>query len=1766
MEVSNSNPARKKSSNQDTQNYHLPAVPRSSSKPKTLHQERVQSSRVQSKQKPTDERRKKQQFTVREMVLETQLQADKKMRRALQPYLSSLPQNTPTIGSGPSSPLLLRLKEVSIGKSKNSMLASMEELGLDFSDLKLNSKYDKYGSNYISKSQQDLLNTDCEKSFGNSDAPDQYEVVFLNKSSPMDLVQTDIEPTILATREREQSKPSLKKGGHLSSTYDAQDHPYQRERSESKNLASALDTPIKAEARSTRVLNMIAKRIEKKGNDPQSKPNSQLSNPTPKAINFHLRRPANPAAETPTVLPQVKSPRRHLKSDIERAKSINENASRVYRMWDESSPEHSKKSIDQAQKPQSKAVRRKRKIPKPIKGASSSPKQGKRAVEPTKRSVVLPPIQSYPRKDSQPAQQEQMSMLGHQYDSVQNATSDNQSTIQDRHSSHRQKHKQISIMNNQTDENMVLDTSMNSPTLIQNQYNRQNTKSWIESSPTAVTKQPAPKKQQRVSIRSTERGKQDSESLSTNMVLTAKPTKELMSELNLANNSKKPTQSTQREQGPIQITEIHTNPSSSPATGRSLPGNSAGNTAFSQHRVNPLLYRVGTHLQNLQHGMQPRQLGVGKRSLLVTNTGRPENVQMKKGEVLPVIAFTTREDRKSSASITSEQEQVQQIRTVATNLVSSLPDPALEQALLQADREDADQFVGLLFDDADLADEFTEGLLDSVIEEAEQQPEKLLRPQMPPLIPSIEVQKSVPLPKPNTAKVPIKPAPRSTIPEPRNIVVSVLKSEDTGSLPNKYPPVPESKPTNPTLSVAPKPSTTNAKPAAPVEVKPQTSSPIANQMASAPPRRPAPPSRALPVPFDPSDIDNQCTDEFVVQLQQWCIEEDLKPQTTIWTPNLVTNPSPKQQLPLSPTTSAAQPPFDSSEIDHLCTTEYIQQLEQWCLDEDLKSVVEQIQQEPKKILPIRRLIPKAAETQVVPAVVPILLSKSESPRTVEQSSENELVDDADEYVAALDDWVATQLAIRDTLAEAKGNPLSSTKQVSQSAATDTRQVTYPEKVSIAPCRIVLEYFSTQPRRLESSSNGRISSDKGRSPFNRQNTKSRKELLKEGNYGIRLKLSPCEKLSSVHKRPQPKVPQAKCQPVPKDTRCQLGEYYGGTGLSFFSSYISRSKKSKLYSARSGKRVQAAETVIKDLPSPADTNPWTSKASTDTIPGQRFSQAGKHLAALGTMSGQIHLAAPDDVGSFGKNPRSILRGKNTMNSGSRMGSLSSSQVNVTPVDVKQSRGLAAESGTISSHSYAQAYEREILFLKQQGDKRAEEIYKERNHLFKSQLNSIASSAVDGFFRQTPNSSYEKSEFEMDFKPPRKIKGFDPSKHEYVNEDNMDAKGENNLRRKAANVGMSAIANFKGFDGVKNKFENANDPFSQFKMIRLGNGPYDFLIQDFEAEDDFQTLVMGDEKAVKTWCEDTVKVMRKKVKPAGAPLGKKGLVVEPVPVTKRSSVEVGNFKKAKKASSRLSDDSDSASTQNKIPSRNRSKEQLLKRTMTKPIDDDESADLSDKDGSDGSSSDKKQRKGGLIINNKTKQNRKPSKSADKSEEESGSDEEKSSSKSEDESGSDASDEEEDDSSSSEQEEEAEESGSGQKNTSKATEKEKALFVVHKIQMHWDTTGIKGVQASYTHQNQTVEGTMHGSACQETASLDILAGDRCYEIWTEIGDNIIKCLKFVLGRGDTVRLGPDEYDSRTRVYNYSIKRRKLSRVHAGFSADGYLVCLAFKLVKSRL
>lgn len=1780
-----------KASIPDSDSVVLPTVKRSSSKPKHSNPERIYSSRGQPKKKGLEDSKKKhpQQFTIREMVLETQLQADRKMRRALMPYLSSLPANTPTVaGSPPTSPLLLRLKEVSLPRSKKNLLNSMEDLAVDTSDTRLNSgkKY-LQGKQFTSKSQQDMmmLQNEYEKSLPFTEDDDKYEVVFLNKSSVNDQPTTDKEDREEHQRERHQSKQSSWRG---LADYSGHELVYgTRERSESKPKQPTVLDSINSESRSAKVLKIIAKRVESQGKEP-SKKAVELPKIVPKAINFHMRRGGNPAPDSPLVLPTVKSPRMPKNTRLLRARSINESiGAEVYRAWDDTSPEHSKKSIHRTL-PQSKSPQqnkqRKKKPADRLKKIDVGPVVDRKVQVPTRKASADTPLADV-------------------HKNAPSIISTNKRAVD-----YSKKHmdRVVTAKNNGSQDIQNLDTSINSVSQGRTPAAEPQQKSWIESSPGAATKVSARYPyRQRVSIRSNDRGQKDSESQSTNL-LTSKPTKELNSDMNIV-GQKKPTNGSNINIGnPIQITELQTNPSSSPATGRSLQVRGAEDTDESANQIGPLLLSLGAHLQTIKDNTQQRPLGAGKRSMLVSNSSliKKDHIQEEPG--LPTVPFTTREDRKSSTSIRSELESGSQVRAIATNLVASLPKPEVEFPDLLS--EIANEFVEDIFDMANVADEFTENLFDDMIEEFDQfeSKQKAIQPSMsissrptvavpvktkasePQIQPKQNAAPVYPRPKPEPpAKAPIEsqvtpqPSPTDASKQTPALKVQSQAAAPKPALPISTPQQPEQTATLPSRSSRnqadrfrqqqPQEEPTVVGPQGPAEPKQTATAPTAS-LTPQPSQRTQPQRtpvlrgvRLLAQPplqtandkpqqtganHGTSDkllegIDAECADLFVRDIGLWCAAEE----------------------------SVQDEDFEL--VDAECAHGFVQEIHLRCATENAQSqnTVDLNLAGPAEI---KKSVTQSLQTaSIAPRHQAALVKPTQEPITLIQPvADVELLEDVDEFITAIDDWASTQLAIRDTLAEARGLGsilLGANKSV---LAQKTASVQYPIKVSVPPCRMLIEYQWKLLKSKSKSVESQSESDLKLNPLRKQSIKSRTELLKEGNYSIRLKISPSE--AQRHQQKPLKIPETnfRCPKVPKSTTCGMGEYYAGTGLSFFTSYISRSKKSTIYSARSGRRALVVQASVEDTPSPHDVHPLVQKTKLELDHVPRLSLAARQVAALGTTSAGIYLAAPDDGGSrssFAKNPRSLLRGKNLMNSGSRLGSFSSSNMNVSPADIKShTRGLAAESATISDKSYAQAYEKEILFLKQQGDRRAEELYRERNNLYKSQMNSMASSKVEECFRQTPRSSYEKSEFEMDFKPPRKIKGFDPSKHEYSNDDNGDGKGENNMRRKAANVGMSAIANLKGFEGAKNKFENANDPFSQFKMIRLGNGPYDFLIQDFEVEDDFQHLVMGDEKSVKVWSEDTIKVMRKQAKGTVEKATERSKKIDQLQASKKSNLDISVKNKLRKASSAAlsqEEEEDSDSDGSGDTGGNKQKEKPPKRSMTKMED---ASDESEAESGSKSSTSQNNKKSRLIINSKLKKSTKKAKKSDESEDGSGSDSGSSSSNSDKASESEDSEPEDDDSESSEEEEEgdaeAERSQSGYKNTSKATEKEKALFVLNRIHMHWDSLGIRGLQASYRHQDNMVEGKIHGGTSEETGGLDIAPGDRCYEVWTEIGDNLLKCLKFVLGRGDTVRLGPDDYDSRTRVYNYSIKRRKLSRIHAGFNSDGYLVCLAFKLVKSRL
>lgn len=129
---------------------------------------------------------------------------------------------------------------------------------------------------------------------------------------------------------------------------------------------------------------------------------------------------------------------------------------------------------------------------------------------------------------------------------------------------------------------------------------------------------------------------------------------------------------------------------------------------------------------------------------------------------------------------------------------------------------------------------------------------------------------------------------------------------------------------------------------------------------------------------------------------------------------------------------------------------------------------------------------------------------------------------------------------------------------------------------------------------------------------------------------------------------------------------------------------------------------------------------------------------------------------------------------------------------------------------------------------------------------------------------------SQIYVEYAEPKFVKGVDPGR-EAIFKTGDGSQTSNNtgkprtnqiLRRRNQTMGdMNAIlGNLK--DIPKTRFPNANDPVATFKKTRVGNGPYDFLINSFEGDacGDYEHLVMGLEDWGKVWFKDTKKKINK------------------------------------------------------------------------------------------------------------------------------------------------------------------------------------------------------------------------------------------------------------------------------------------------------------------
>lgn len=488
----------------------------------------------------------------------------------------------------------------------------------------------------------------------------------------------------------------------------------------------------------------------------------------------------------------------------------------------------------------------------------------------------------------------------------------------------------------------------------------------------------------------------------------------------------------------------------------------------------------------------------------------------------------------------------------------------------------------------------------------------------------------------------------------------------------------------------------------------------------------------------------------------------------------------------------------------------------------------------------------------------------------------------------------------------------------------------------------------------------------------------------------------------------------------------------------------------------------------------------------------------------------------------------------------------------------------------------------------------IYTENINLYGSGLCSEDLSVLEPLSR--PKEDYDHdhdqksdSGFQMDYAKPKTIKGVDPSKQ---------ARGKKNADLTMNNLGFRKRGQVNQGDGngpLNNnimgakkisRFPEGNDPFLPYKMTRVGDAPYDFIIQDYdEHEGGYSWLVMGFEEAASVWFEDSRKEITKNPTNPDSPFQ----VEEPVglgikPQNQRSSTPRKSEMKEetrtkKKAQSGLplmrpkdeapkkdphSDSEDSASSQQK-------KAVPVLPAQLKAIKEAKAAAIKKKtDASEDESS---------VSHTNVTPNNKPSTSSKKKTSVS----KESNSKQSKDHGSDdnedneASNEDESEESSAESESMV---GSKPENISemtdddrdriknkekKAAETRKAKPAISCMQVHFDDEAIVGLQAVYEMNGEFFLGKMMGSRSKTFATSDKLTlTDRTDSFLCQCDGKIVKCMKLLTTRGRSFTLGNDSYSDFERVYTYKVSRKMLGCVQAGFDVSGHLACIAFKLVAS--
>ena len=123
------------------------------------------------------------------------------------------------------------------------------------------------------------------------------------------------------------------------------------------------------------------------------------------------------------------------------------------------------------------------------------------------------------------------------------------------------------------------------------------------------------------------------------------------------------------------------------------------------------------------------------------------------------------------------------------------------------------------------------------------------------------------------------------------------------------------------------------------------------------------------------------------------------------------------------------------------------------------------------------------------------------------------------------------------------------------------------------------------------------------------------------------------------------------------------------------------------------------------------------------------------------------------------------------------------------------------------------------------------------------------------------------------------------------------------------------------------------------------------------------------------------------------------------------------------------------------------------------------------------------------------------------------------------------------------------------------KENFYLCRLIVYDTADGIVGFRGYYRKGEEHFRGKLIGRGSASFVELSLTEVNRLEEVTCEVAGQAIKRLRFSTNKGNSYSSGNNSFDYFSRIYSYSIKKKLVGLITAGFNSNGYLACLSFKL-----